>query len=449
MDRFLIHNARIITRHGEFNGYMAVTPPYIDAVGAGEPTEEMMAQYANSIDAEGKYLLAGAIDDQVHFREPGLTHKADIHSESRAAAAGGVTSFMDMPNTKPPTLSMEEIERKHTIASAESLVNYSFFIGASRDNIDELRRTDFRRVPGIKLFLGSSTGNMLVDDEEVLDAIFSLGKLVAIHSEDDSIIRHNMKVMEQRSAGQDIDVKYHPIIRSRKACYESTRKAVERARRFDTRLHVLHVSTEDELEFFAPGRPADKKVTAEVCVHHLWFTDADYSRLGNSIKWNPAIKTPFDRQALRQAIAEGRIDAVATDHAPHILSEKSGDVRKAASGAPIVQFTMPMMLDMCAAGCFPLTTVTDMMSSRPAELYGIEKRGELKPGYYADFVLAERVEPYEVRKEDVLSKCGWSPLESSRLQHRIAATYVNGRMVYDGKSIIETSAAMPLRYRPQ
>ncbi len=447
MATLLIHNARIITGTREFTGFLAVNPPFIDAIGEGEPSADMLTAYDDVIDAGGKYLLPGAIDDQVHFREPGLTHKADIHSESRAAAAGGVTSFMDMPNTKPPTLSMEEIERKHGIAASESLINYSFFIGASRDNIEELRNADFTRVPGIKLFLGSSTGNMLVDDEEVLDAIFSLGALVAIHSEDDGIIRHNMNVMEKRCGEGDIDVKYHPLIRSRKACYESTRKAVDRARRCDTRLHVLHVSTEDELKFFAPGRPSDKKITAEVCVHHLWFTDADYDELQTRIKWNPAVKTPFDRQALRNAVAEGRIDAVATDHAPHVMSEKSGDVRKAASGAPIVQYTMPLMLDLSAAGCFPLTVVADMMSSRPAELYGIEKRGELKPGYYADFVLAERVEPYEVKKEDIISKCGWSPLEGRRLSHKISATYVNGRLVYDGHKIIETShAAQPLYY---
>lgn len=444
---FILENATVVTGAGAFRGFVAVTPPYIDIVGHGAPDPALKARYPESTDLKGKYLMAGVIDDQVHFREPGLTHKADIASESLAAAAGGVTSFMDMPNTTPPTLDSGALRAKHEIAAATSAVNYSFFIGAGRDNIDELRNTDFSIVPGVKLFLGSSTGNMAVEDEATLDNIFSLPAIVAVHSEDNDVIARNIEAWRGKW-GAEVPVWAHPLIRSRRACVSSTRRSVERARRLGTRLHVLHVSTADELAFFIAGEPGSKQITCEVCVHHLWFTDADYPRLGTRIKWNPAVKTPYDRAALLDAVRAGIVDVVATDHAPHLVSEKAGDSLTAASGAPIVQFSLSMMLDLSARGFFPLPTVAAMMSERPAALFGIEGRGRLEPGYFADLAVVEPDVPHTVRSAEILSKCGWSPLEGTTLRHRVAATYVNGVMVYDGRTALRVDgAARALSYR--
>ena len=343
----LIHNAEIVNEGRRFIGYVAIEGSVISAVGEGAPTEALLNNANHCIDAKGALLLPGAIDDQVHFRDPGLTHKADIASESKAAVAGGVTSFMDMPNTKPPTTTLEALNDKYRHAEECSAANFSFFIGGTNQNIDVLKAVDFSSTCGVKLFLGSSTGNMLVDDSNAIARIFAeIPAVIAIHSEDETIIRNNIQLFRQRY-GENLPVQYHPLIRSAEACYECTARAVELAHRHGTRLNVLHLSTARELSLFDAATPlADKRVTAEVCVHHLWFSDADYERLGNRIKCNPAIKTIDDRNALRKGLVDGHIDIVATDHAPHLLSEKQGNCLTAASGMPLVQFSLVAMLEM-------------------------------------------------------------------------------------------------------
>ncbi len=386
------------------------------------------------------------IDDQVHFRDPGLIHKADIATESAAAVAGGVTSFMDMPNTIPQTVTIEALEAKHRRAEEVSLANYSFYIGATNDNIDTLLRCDYTRVPGVKLFLGASTGNMLVDNNETLKRIFSeVPSLIAIHSEDEDIIRRN-KEAAQREWGDDVPVEQHPAIRSWEACYESTKRAVELARKYNARLHVLHISTEAELEFLTTEEIERKRITAEVCAHHLWWSDEDYARLGSRIKWNPAIKTAQDRAALRQALADGRIDIVATDHAPHLLSEKEGGALKAASGGPLVQYSLAMMLELARNGVFSVEQVVDKMCHAPARLFGIDRRGYIRPGYYADLAVIDPNVEYEVKDSDVISRCAWTPLARETLHNKVASTYVNGNRVYHNGEIDQTHKGMTLKF---
>lgn len=445
MSRILFENASVVTPQGVFVGYVATDGERITDVSHGSPTQNVRSLADEVIDLTGKYLMAGAIDDQVHFRDPGLTHKADIQTESLAAVAGGVTSFMDMPNTKPQMVTAEALDAKMKRASEVSAANYAFFIGATNDNIDTLRSLDYTHVPGVKLFLGASTGNMLVDDEQTLEQIFSLPVIVAIHSEDEQTIRQNM----ERYAAMHPDgipIECHPLIRSREACVTSTRRAVERARRLGTRLHILHISTADELQFLT-DEPLDKKrITAEVCGHHLWFTDADYPALGTRIKWNPAVKTESDRTALRNALNKGIVDIVATDHAPHLPEEKQGDCRTAASGGPLVQHSLLMMLEMAEQGVFSLEKVTEVMSARPAKLFGIKDRGLLKPGYYADLVIIDPEKPYTVTKENILTKCGWSPLEGHTFPCTVESTYVNGKLAWHGGRPVNLHASMPLEF---
>ena len=445
----LLHNATIIDNGKRFRGYLAFENEYITHVGCGDvPTDIARCAGCNAVDMHGAYILPGVIDDQVHFRDPGLTHKGDIETESAAAAAGGVTSFMDMPNTKPPTVTVAEVDKKLDRAKDVSAVNYSFFIGATNDNIEELLKADYTLIPGVKLFLGSSTGNMLVDNEQALDEIFSkVPALVAIHSEDEETICRNRESAIKKYAPDEPPVTEHPVIRSHEACIVSTVRAIERARRCGTRLHVLHVSTAGEAALFSPGPVAGKRITAEVTVQHLWFSDEDYRSKGTRIKMNPAIKTAADRDALRQALRDGRIDIVATDHAPHLLSEKQGGAVTAASGAPMVQFSLPLMLEMADHGVFTHELVVEKMCNATAELYGIKKRGFLREGYYADFVVVRPGTAYTITDADVFSRCGWTPLCGTTLHNRVEQTWVNGRNIYSyGGAAPVAGRGMALRY---
>lgn len=447
---YLIHNAVIINEGRRFPGYITVEDGVIDAVHEGDC--HLTAFYEEKgytvIDAEGGFLIPGAIDDQVHFREPGLTHKADIRTESRAAVAGGITSFMDMPNTLPQTITQALLHEKHQRAAEHSLANYSFFPGATNDNIDELLLIDPALIPGVKVFLGASTGNMLVDQEAALDAIFSRIRVpVAVHSESETLIKARLEEVRATFC-ENIPMNMHPVIRDEEACFVSTQRAVERAKKFNTRLHVLHVSTARELSLFDDvPLSREKRITAEVCVHHLWFDDRDYERLGSRIKWNPAIKSSHDRLALLHGVASNLLDVVATDHAPHTLAEKEQSYLQCPSGAPSIQHVLPLMFELSRMGYFPAETVVKKMCHQPADLFGIEKRGYLRKGYYADLVILQPDRPYTIEKHHLFSKCGWSPWEGQKLHTRVTHTFVNGRLVYDGENFNEERSGLPLTYQ--
>lgn len=439
VEAVFIHNATIVNENRTFIGSVLLENEFIKAVfEAGEPVE--IPARCVEIDASGLLLLPGVIDDQVHFREPGLTHKGDIYSESRAAVAGGVTSFMDMPNTKPQTTTIELLEEKYALGSEKSFANYSFFMGATNENLEELKKIDARKVSGVKLFMGSSTGNMLVDDEQSLSAIFAeVPVLIAAHCEDETTIQRNIAHYKSL-LGDEIPVEYHPFIRSAEACYKSSSKAVALAQKYNARLHVLHLSTACEMELFRNDVPLrEKRITAEVCVHHLWFSDEDYITYGNKIKWNPAIKTKSDREALIEAVNNNTIDIVATDHAPHLWAEKEGTVFQAASGGPLVQHSLAAMLQLAKKGVFTLEKIVEKMCHAPADLFGIEKRGYIREGYYADLVLVNPDNPWTVSKENILYKCGWSPLEGATFDASVQTTFVNGRKVYD-KGVFDENA---------
>lgn len=390
------------------------------------------------IDASGKYLLPGVIDDQVHFREPGLTHKGDIESESRAAIAGGTTSFIEQPNTVPNAVTQELLADKYAIASQKSFANYGFMMGGTNDNLEEVLKTDPRNVPGIKLFLGSSTGNMLVDNPETLENIFSNTKmLIAVHCEDEATIRANtQKYLDEY--GEDIPVKFHHLIRSEEACYKSSSKAIELAKKTGARLHVFHLSTAIETDLFSNNIPLkDKKITAEVCVHHLTFTNEDYKTRGGLIKWNPAVKTQKDKDGLWEALLDDRIDVIATDHAPHTWEEKQNVYTKCPSGAPLVQHSLVVMLENYKNGKISLERIVEKMAHNPAILFRIEKRGFIREGYKADLVLVDLNENWTVEKENILYKCGWSPLEGMNFHSKVTHTFVNGSLVYENGKINE------------
>lgn len=426
--RKLFYNALIISDKEPYKGYLAIENKDILAIGAGEPDIELKALCEEKEDLEGKWLMPGVIDDQVHFRDPGLTHKGDMETESRAAVAGGVTSFMDMPNTKPQTTTVEAWRDKMRRGADVSWANYGFFFGATNDNIGEIAKLDSTAIPGLKVFLGSSTGNMLVDDDDVLDKIFSLPYIIAVHSEDENIIRANAKRFKELY-GDDVPIAAHPLIRSAEACAESTAKAIQRAKRLGTRLHILHISTAEEADMLDNSPLKERRITGEVCVHHLWFTDEDYKRLGALIKWNPAVKTAEDRAVLRRAVADGRIQIVATDHAPHLLEEKRGGALKAASGGPGVQYSLLIMLELALQGVVTPLQVVELMCHNPAILFGVQKRGFLRPGYRADLVV---IAPGKltVGGEHVYSRCGWTPYKEVRFNHSVEATYVNGKLAY-------------------
>jgi dihydroorotase len=428
MGKVLIKNARIVNEGVIFEGDVLIDGEYIVEI------EENISPKSGDclvVDAEGTFLLPGIIDDQVHFREPGLTYKGDIESESRAAVAGGITSFIEQPNTVPNAVTQEVLEEKYQLASDNSFANYSFMMGATNDNLEEVLKTNPRNVAGIKIFLGSSTGNMLVDDKATLENIFANTKmLIAVHCEDEATIKANLEKFKEEY-GDNIPAEAHPLIRSADACYISSSQAVALAKKTGARLHIFHVSTAKELDLFTNKIPLEqKKITAEVCIHHLWFSDEDYKTNGNFIKWNPAIKTSADRDALWEALLDDRIDVIATDHAPHTLEEKKLPYLNAPSGGPMVQHALVAMLENYRRGKISLEKIVEKMAHNPAKLFQIEKRGFIKVGYHADLVIVNTAKPWNVKKENILAKCGWSPFEGLNFKSRVTHTFVNGNLVY-------------------
>lgn len=426
----LIHNVEIVNEGERFYGHVLVDGEFISAVGRGDYAGELPPD-TTLIDGHGKLLLPGVIDTHVHFRDPGLTHKADMESESRAAVAGGVTSFIDMPNTKPATTTVEALEVKLKHASEVSLANYGFFIGATADNLDQLQAADYTRCAGVKLFMGSSTGGMLVDSLDIMERIMAcVPALMAVHAEDEGLLRKRREAVVARY-GEDLPMEFHPVIRSHEVCLKASSDAVALARRMNHRLHLLHVSTAAELDLLQPGPPQGKLVTAETCPQYLAFSDEQYSMLGARIKCNPAIKRPADRDALRQAVTDGRIDTIATDHAPHLLEEKRGTALTAVSGMPLIQFSLTLMLQMASEGLFEIETVVEKMCHNPALIYDIDRRGFIRPGYYADLVMVDNdCEPYTITDAWALSKCGWTPLSGLTVANKVSLTLVNGQTAF-------------------
>jgi len=399
------------------------------------------------IDAKGLHLVPGVIDDQVHFREPGLTHKANIYTESKAAIAGGITSFMEMPNTNPQALTQELLQDKYKIAAETSIANYSFFMGASNDNLEEVLKTDPKTVAAIKIFMGSSTGNMLVDNKSVLEEIFSKSSmLIAVHCEDEGTIQENT-IAAKKEFGEAVPISEHPNIRSAEACYKSSSMAVELAKKHNTRLHVFHLSTEKEIELFENSLPlAEKRITAEVCIHHLWFDESKYAEKGTLIKWNPAVKKESDKNALFQALLDDKLDVIATDHAPHTLGEKSNTYFNAPSGGPLVQHALPVMLAFVNQGKISIEKVVEKMCHNPAICFQVKNRGFIREGYFADLVLVDLDNPWEVAKDNILYKCGWSPFEGETFNAKITHTFVNGHIAYEYGSFDETNRGMRLAF---
>ena len=430
MAKILIKNGLVVNRGQSSHQDILIVNDRIERIDSNIDTDA-----ETILDASNQWVIPGLIDDQVHFREPGLTYKADIASESRAALAGGVTSFMEMPNTKPPALTQELLEDKYQIASSSAITNYSFFMGASNENLKEVLKTNASNVCGIKIFMGSSTGNMLVDDEKVLESIFSsVDMLIATHCEDEETIRKNMELYKDFP---NLHAGYHPIIRSREGCLKSSAFAVSLAKQNGTRLHVLHISTKDELFLFDPGPVKDKKITSEACVHHLYFDDSYYEDLGNKIKCNPAIKSSDDRQAIFKAVLDDRIDVIATDHAPHTLEEKEAAYLKAPSGLPLVQHSLLIMLDYYHSGLISKEKIVQKMSHSVADLFRIQDRGFLDEGFKADIVIVDPNEEQIIRRSDVRYKCGWSPLENMTFKGRIKHTIVNGKLKFSNNKIID------------
>jgi dihydroorotase len=444
MQTILIKNAQIINEGKCFIGSVLIQN---DLIGKIYREDEILPFATREIDASGKYLIPGVIDDQVHFREPGLTHKGDIYSESRAAVAGGITSYMEMPNTNPQTTSMAALEEKYSIAAEKSLANYSFYMGATNDNLQELVKVDPRIVCGVKVFMGSSTGNMLVDKHQTLEAIFrEVPLLIATHCEDESIIKQNTTIFREKY-GDDMPFKYHPSIRNTEACYKSSSMATELATKYGSRLHILHLSTEKELSLLDSHLPLiEKRITGEVCVHHLWFEEEDYNTLGARIKWNPAVKSRNDRDALRNGLKNNLLDVVATDHAPHTLAEKNQNYFQAPSGGPLVQHSLTAMLEMAENGIFTKELVVEKMCHAPATLFRVEKRGYIREGYYADLVLVDPKNSMLITDKSVLYKCGWTPFAGIQMKHTVVSTWVNGKLVFDNGKIINDSNGRRLEF---
>lgn len=446
----LIKNARIVNEGRIFDGNLILHEGKIQSISSTK--EDLRVKARETIDAGGRILIPGIIDDQVHFREPGLTSKADIYSESRAAVAGGITSYMEMPNTLPQTTTLGELEKKNAIAAERSIANYGFYLGGTNDNIDQIRKLDPALAPGVKVFMGSSTGNMLVDDEKTLEAIFAESPvLIATHCEDEQIIRRQTEIYRKKY-GDTVPFSCHPEIRNEEACFRSSEKAVELALRHKARLHVLHISTRRELELFDNTLSVDdKQVTAEVCVHHLWFDESDYARLGSRIKWNPAIKSEKDREGLREGLLVNYLDVIATDHAPHTIVEKNNTYFKAPSGGPLVQHSLAAMIELSKQGLMNLPELVEKMCHAPARIFMLKDRGFIREGYYADLVILEN-EEWEVSKDNILYKCGWSPFEGQSFSTRVACTLVNGRVVYEwdherkGHRFTEGIPGMRLQY---
>ena len=435
MSRTILRNAQIVNEGQRYFADLSIRGEIIESIGG-----QIDLPCDQEIDLNGNLLIPGCIDDQVHFREPGLTHKADIYTESRAAAAGGITSFMEMPNTVPNALTQSLLEEKYAIAAEKSIGNYSFFMGVSNDNYDEVMRTNSEHVCGIKIFMGSSTGNMLVDNYHTLERVFANAPaLIATHCEDEATIKHNLAKAKERF-GLEIPIEMHPIIRSQEACYLSSSFAVELAKKTGARLHVLHISTGKETALFSNTLPLkEKKITAEACVHHLWFSDEDYTMKGNLIKWNPAVKTQEDRTAIWKAVLENRIDVIATDHAPHTLKEKEQNYLNAPSGGPLVQHALLAMLEKSIQGVISIERIVEKMAHAPADLFRIENRGYIKEGYFADLVEINPKHKTAVSRNNLFYKCGWSPFEGITFIHEVSRTFVNGRLVYEGGNMIEGS----------
>ncbi len=429
MNNYLIKNARIVNEGATCEGYVLVRHGTIQAVSEGTP--KVKSDYAIEIDAEGQYLFPGVIDDQVHFREPGLTHKADIYSESKAAVAGGITSYMEMPNTKPQTTSIGELEKKYNIAADKSFANYSFYLGATNDNIEEIKKLNPKKNCGVKVFMGSSTGNMLVDDQIALEKIFSDSPaLVATHCEDEWIIQQNTAKFKD-IYGDKVPVSAHPLIRSAEACFKSSSLAVNLAKKYNTRLHVLHISTEKELELFEKGDYlSNKRITAEICIHHMWFNEDDYEIKGPLVKWNPAVKKESDRIALFQAMLDDRLDIIATDHAPHTIEEKQSSYFDSPSGGPMVQHSLTAMMEFVHQGKISVEKVVEKMCHAPAVLYNVKDRGFIRPGYKADLTLVDPSKEWTVSRKNNYYKCGWTPFEGQLFHSRVTHTFVNGQLVF-------------------
>ncbi|KIC92498.1 dihydroorotase [Flavihumibacter sp. ZG627] len=444
MQKYLIKNTQIVNEGVVYSGDVLISGGRIEKIGAQLSSPGVITE----INGENQFLLPGVIDDQVHFREPGLTHKATIYTEAKAAVAGGVTSFMEMPNTQPPVFTQELLEQKYIIAAANSLANYSFFMGTSNDNIEEILRTNEKKedVCGVKIFMGSSTGGLLVDNPLSLEKIFSESELlIATHCEDERIIKRNLDSFMNN--GRELTAADHPLIRSEEACFESSFYAVQIAKKFNTRLHILHITTEKELQLFSNMLPLeDKLITAEVCVHHLHFSSDDYAQLGNLIKCNPAIKAPHNRSALWKALLDGRLDIIATDHAPHTWAEKQENYLHAHAGLPLVQHSLQLMLSYVAEGRITIEQVVNKMSHAPAKCFNVQDRGFIREGYYADLVLVDRNQSHTINKENILYKCGWSPLEGMTFSSVITNTFVNGHLVYGNGKFDESSKGMRLRF---
>ena len=442
MSSTLIRNALLINEGKIFLADVFIQNGLIAQIG-----QSLDVQADESIDAEGKYLMPGIIDDQVHFREPGLTHKGELYTESKAAVAGGITSFMEMPNTKPQTLTQELLEQKYQRAQEVSLANYSFFMGASNDNLEEVLKTDPKNVGAIKIFMGSSTGNMLVDDKNVLENIFEKSKmLIAVHCEDEATIQENTAHYKS-IYGEDVPIEMHPKIRSDEACYKSSSMAIDLAKKHDTRLHVFHLSSAKEMELFRNDIPLEeKRITAEVCIHHLWFDDSQYADKGTHIKWNPAVKSKADKEAVFQALLDDRIDIIATDHAPHTLEEKNNTYFNAPSGGPLVQHALVAMLELYHQGKIRLEKIVEKMCHAPAICFQVENRGFIREGYAADLVLVEIDNPWEVNKDNILYKCAWSPFEGNTFRSRVTHTWVNGHLAYQNGTFDESQKGHRLTF---
>ena len=440
--RILIKNAKLVNEGKIYESDVLIENQKIKKI-----SKKISTDADQIIDAKGLHMLPGVIDDQVHFREPGLTHKATIYTESKAAVAGGITSFMEMPNTNPQTLTQELLEDKYLIASKKSLANYSFFMGASNDNLEEVLKTNPKNVGAIKIFMGSSTGNMLVDKKDVLEEIFAKSTmLIAVHCEDETIIKENIKKAKQKF-GEEVPISEHPKIRSTEACFKSSSMAVKLAKKHNTRLHVFHISTEKEIELFDNKIPLkDKKITAEVCIHHLWFDEVNYKEKDTLIKWNPAVKTGRDREALFQALLNDKLDVIATDHAPHTLREKNNSYFKAQSGGPLVQHSLPAMLKFCKKGKISITKVVEKMCHNPAICFKVENRGFIREDYFADLVLVDLNNPWQVDKENILYKCGWSPFEGETFNAKVTHTLINGHMAYEYGNFDESKNGMRLTF---
>ena len=445
MKNYLITGAQIVNEGQSFIGDVLIKNKKISVI-SSDPIQKTPPDTI-IIQAKGKLLMPGVIDDQVHFRDPGLTYKGDLYSEARAAVAGGTTSFMEMPNTIPQTITTALLKDKFARASEKSLANFSFYIGATNDNFQELKKVDRKLTCGIKVFMGASTGNMLVDQMSSLSAIFSIQDLpIAVHCEDEPMIQKNLAEYKAEY-GDDIPIEFHPKIRSHQACFKSSSLALSLAKQHNTRLHIIHISTAEELGHFRNDIPAgEKRITSEVCIHHLWFDEKDYARKGNMIKWNPSIKLAADKAALIAAVNDGRLDVIATDHAPHTMEEKDNPYTKAPSGGPMVQHALVAMMEYVHQGIFSLEKVVEKMCHAPADIFQIKDRGYIRVGYYADLVLVDLDDPWTINKSNLYYKCGWSPLEDTSLKSRVTHTFVNGHLVYDNGIFDESIKGQALEF---